>query len=91
MDSDEDYRRARRRVKSIRGFYIHLMIYVGVMILLFAINAVTPGPWWALFPLLGWGVGVAAHGAAVFGLVGFLGPDWEERKIREQMAKERER
>jgi fatty acid desaturase len=91
MENDEDYRRARRRVETIKGFYVHLVIFVAVMIMLFVINLMTSPTWWVQWPLLGWGVGLAAHAAVVFGLVGFLGPDWEERKIKEFMARKPDR
>jgi len=87
MDSDQEYRQARHRVKSIKGFYVHFSIFLLVMTLLLAINVATGGVWWVQWPLLGWGIGIVAHAAAVFGLAGWLGPDWEEKKIKELMAK----
>jgi len=39
--------------------------------------------------LLGWGIGLAAHGFSVYGLGGFLGAEWEERKIQEIISKRR--
>jgi hypothetical protein len=47
------------------------------------------GAIWFYWPLLGWGIGLAAHGLSVFGLEGFWGPDWEERKIKEMIDKRR--
>ena len=91
MDEDEAYRRARRRVRSIKAFYLNGLISVGVIILLFAINLATGGHWWVQWPLLGLGLGVAAQAVAVFGLSGWLGADWEERKVRELMARNTER
>ncbi|MCI0513202.1 2TM domain-containing protein, partial [candidate division KSB1 bacterium] len=44
--------------------------------------------WWFYWPLLGWGIGVLSHGIAIFGLGGYLGKDWEDRKIKEIMEKE---
>jgi len=93
MDSDnidrdrEDYRRAKRRVRLLRSFYIHLMLYASVMILLLIINLATSPVWWVQWPFLGWGIGLAAHALAVFGFVGWLGPEWEERKIKELMER----
>lgn len=47
------------------GFYIHFGVYVAVQVLLFAIWFFTPHtgevvPWF-LYPLLGWGIGLAVH------------------------------
>jgi hypothetical protein len=34
--------------------------------ILIAINALSPGVWWAQWPLIGWGIGLVGHGLAVF-------------------------
>ncbi len=86
------YERARARVKALKGFYIHATAFVLVNIALFVINVLVGGVWWFYWPLLGWGIGLGAHILAVFGFGGGgpWGRDWEERKIREMMDKERE-
>lgn len=90
MEEKERYERARKRVEEIKGFYIHLLVYVLVNLGLFLVNILSsPHGLWFYWPLLGWGVGVVAHGISVFGLRGVLGPEWEERKIREIMDKQR--
>jgi hypothetical protein len=95
MDQEEQqrYERARARVKAIKGFYIHATIFVVVNIALFAINVLVGGVWWFYWPLLGWGIGLGAHALAVFGFGGGgpWGRDWEERKTREMIDKERGR
>ena len=63
---------AIRRIKARRGFGGHLLVYVAVntlLILIWLTTAVTAGAWypWFVFPLTGWGVGVAAHAWAVYG------------------------
>jgi hypothetical protein len=91
MENDEAYQRARRRVAALRGLYIHLTVYVLVNALLVVINLVTtPGTWWFYWVLLGWGIGLLAHGIAVFGFGngGWLGREWEDRKVREYMDRE---
>lgn len=86
----ERYERARRRVREIRAFYIHVAVFVPVNALLHVINFVaTPGLYWAFWPLLGWGIGLLAHGLVMYRWTPFLGKDWEERKIRELMDKDR--
>jgi hypothetical protein len=90
MDEKERYERARKRVEEIKGFYIHLLVYVIVNLGLFLVNILSsPHGLWFYWPLLGWGVGVVAHGISIFGLRGVLGPEWEERKIREIIDKQR--
>jgi len=91
MDEQANYERARKRVEEIKGFYTHLAIYVLVNAGLFVINLVTDGgQYWFYFPLIGWGIGIVAHALSVFGSGWFWGPDWEERKIKEIMDKDRQ-
>ena len=84
---DLEYRTARRRVRLLRSFYIHALVFSAVMVLLLIINLAVTRVWWVQWPFLGWGIGLSAHALVVFGLGGWLGPDWEERKIKELMAK----
>ncbi|HEX9881784.1 MAG TPA: 2TM domain-containing protein [Hyphomicrobium sp.] len=49
------------------GFKIHFAAYVGVNLLLLVINLLTtPNELWFFWPLVGWGIGIVAHGAAVY-------------------------
>lgn len=54
------------------AFLIHLAAYLAVNAILLAINAteaLEPGAvrnWWAIWPLAGWGIGLAAHGFALW-------------------------
>ncbi len=91
MNEDEvKYQRAKKRVESLRGFYVHLGVYVLVNIFLFLINIITsPDSLWFYWPLLGWGIAIVAHAFAVFGFGGLFGADWEEKKIGEIMEKEK--
>jgi diadenosine tetraphosphate (Ap4A) HIT family hydrolase len=75
---------AVRRVKAKMGWYFHAAIYVVVNIGLAAIAAFH-GKHWHLFPLVGWGLGLAIHGAAVWFRSSIAGYEWRERMI----AKER--
>jgi uncharacterized membrane protein len=48
------------------GFLFHLAAYLFVNFLLVAINLLTtPNELWFYWPLLGWGIGILAHGLAV--------------------------
>lgn len=57
---------ARRRVAR-RTFGAHLTTFVFVNLLLFIVDAQTPATWWFLWPLIGWGIGVAHHARLAFG------------------------
>ena len=90
MGEQERYEKAKKRVEEIKGFYSHLFVYIMVNAILFLINLITDrGHWWFYWPLLGWGIGIIAHASSVFGFFGFFGQEWEERKIREIMDKDR--
>ncbi|HEY1285016.1 MAG TPA: 2TM domain-containing protein [Solirubrobacterales bacterium] len=67
--SDEALReQAITRLKKKRDFRGHVFIYVAVNALLVVIWAVTgAGFFWPVFPILGWGVGVAANAYDVYG------------------------
>ncbi len=90
MYSQEDIRKAKKKVKSKKEFYQHLMSFVIVNFFLFALNMITsPFTWWFHFPLLGWGVGLAFHYVDVFGIPGFdiLSKEWEERELDKELRR----
>jgi hypothetical protein len=62
-------RRARRNVGMRVGWIIHAMVYVAVNAGLVALSAQSSRPW-AVFPVLGWGLGLAIHGAVVWWVTG---------------------
>jgi len=88
MINEQQYQEAKRRVRRIAEFYQHLGVYIVVNIGLVAINLISnPEDIWFVYPLIGWGIGVAAHGLKVFMTDGWS-RSWEERKIREMMERE---
>ncbi|QED37502.1 histidine kinase [Antarcticibacterium arcticum] len=81
------YYKAKERVKEIKEFYGNLISYCIVIPILIFINYYTYWEFqWFWFPLFGWGLGLTIHGFSVFG----YGSNWEERKIAELMAKEKQ-
>jgi hypothetical protein len=90
MNEEEvKYQRAKKRVEALRGFYVHLGVYVLVNLFLFLLNIIAwEGILWFHIPLLGWSIGLVVHAFYVFGADRVLGADWEEKKIREIMEKE---
>ena len=58
-------RMARRRAGAKMGWYIHATVYVLVNLFL-VLLATSRGQSWAMYPLLGWGLGLLIHGAVVF-------------------------
>ena len=84
------YLEAQKRVKRLKGFYIHATVYVLVNLFLIG-NNVQRGKnpsdidnyWTAIF----WGIGLLGHALSVFLPNMIMGKDWEEKKIRELMDK----
>jgi hypothetical protein len=76
-------------VAALKGFYIHLSVFVLVMAGLAVVNALTGRVWWVLWVLLGWGIGVLAHGLAVSARTSRAIANWEERKTQQFMREER--
>ena len=84
------YLEAQKRVKTLKGFYIHAAVYLLVNLFIIG-QSVQRGSslsdldnyWTAIF----WGVGLLGHAISVFLPNIIMGKDWEERKIRELMNK----
>jgi hypothetical protein len=56
---------ARRRAGAKLGWFIHAAVFVCVNALLMTISLANGKPW-TFFPLAGWGLGLAIHGAVVW-------------------------
>lgn len=65
-------RLARRRASAKLGWYLHAGVYLFVNLLL-AVLSMGSGHHWAVFPAVGWGMGLAIHGVVVFLLTGSSG------------------
>lgn len=77
-----------KQVRKLRGFYIHFIQYVTILIILIAINLiVTPHRLWVLWVAAGWGVGMLFHAWRVFGSRRLLGPDWERREVEKRLGR----
>jgi class 3 adenylate cyclase len=64
---------------------IHLALYVLVNVLLVAIWAASGGGYfWPIWPMLGWGIGVAGHAAPVLAGVGTRRPGEHRRRLAPQ-------
>jgi hypothetical protein len=62
-------RLARKRAGAKLGWSIHAMGYLVVNMLLLGL-AVSSGRNWAVFPILGWSLGLAIHALVVFLVTG---------------------
>ncbi len=86
MTPEEIDRLARKRAGAKLGWFFHAAVYVIVNLFVFGMSHYAFGNRsWSVFPLLGWGLGLALHGASVW-LIGAGG------ELRERMVqKERDR
>jgi hypothetical protein len=89
MADDLELRRlAERRADVKLGFRTHFMAYLLVNTGLVVINLVTsPGYFWAIWPIMGWGLGLAAHFVAVY----HFGGDVRERAVEAELRRLKER
>lgn len=89
------FQEALKRVKKIKGFYTHAIVYVviNIMITIAKMQHLDKGESYFEFQNFAtaffWGIGLLAHGTSVFGSNIFLSKEWEERKIKELMDNEK--
>jgi hypothetical protein len=93
---NQKYIRAQKKVKKIKGFYSHLIVFIIINLFLsgFTIygymdrgyeftEAITKfGVYSTAFF---WGIGLFFHWMGVFGFKSLFSSNWEERKIKEYM------
>jgi hypothetical protein len=96
----ERERSIRRRVHCIAEFYRHVFVYVIIMSALWAVNLWTVWDgtlshkwysYWAIWPTLGWGIGLITHGLSVLPVWNYFSQDWEDKKVKELLAREADR
>jgi len=92
---EQKYIRAKKKMKSIKGFYVHLMVYL-VINAFIIIAQLLDGEGWGIFydwgtygTFIFWGIGLFFHGFSVFGMDLILGKTWEEDKIKKIMNREK--
>ena len=99
---EQQYLSAKKRVKEIKGFYSHLLIYVlinifisGIIIFGLTYNNISLSESFKNFGIystwLFWGIGIFFHWISVFGFKNLFGSACEEKKIKELMRKDYER
>lgn len=87
------YRRARRQVRALRGWYVHAMAFLCVNAFVWLRFVYAPFDDMSRFhrhgaPLnmtLFWGLALVIHGVVVWSRLSNYGRQWEERKVREFM------
>jgi hypothetical protein len=90
------YEEAVKKVKKLKGFYTHALVYVviNIMIVIANVQYVEPGESYFqfknFFTAFFWGIGLFAHAMGTFIPYFILGKDWEARKIKELMEREKQ-
>jgi len=75
-------------VRDIKGFYTHLIIYVVVVGTLFGLNIIRgANHFWAIWPAIGWGIGIIFHALNVYEVFNLFGVDWEKRQIAKRLKR----
>lgn len=85
MDAQELYEHARNRVKVRKKFYSHVTSWVVLSVFFILLNLATTDYFWAIFPILAWGIGVAFHGIQVFT------NEWEDSEIEREYERLKKR
>lgn len=92
-EEEEKLYRAQKKVKKMKGFYAHLAVYIIINLMLAIMSGMHGGIRGFFEPIkttgLFWGIGVFFHWYGVFGKDLIFGRNWEERKIRELMDKDK--
>ena len=97
----DNYLKAKKRVEEIKGFYVHLIVYVLVNLFISAtiiIGNLNSGE--SLGDILSnfgiyavwffWGIGVVFHAIGVLNTNPLFGKRWEERKLKEFIEEDRQ-
>lgn len=100
IDKQNKLERAKKHVAELKGFYVHLAVYLAVNVFITTakiIGDISNGDsfleaFWDFETFavwLFWGVGLLFHGLKVFSYNPFFNKDWEERQIQRYMEKEK--
>ncbi len=86
--NDDLDRLARRRAGARMGWYVHALVFLAVNAAL-ATLSLSSGRHWAIYPALGWGLGLTIHGLVVWLVLG--GGGLQQRLVtqeRERLMRE---
>ncbi|NVJ64963.1 MAG: helix-turn-helix domain-containing protein [Gammaproteobacteria bacterium] len=83
-----DEAKAIEEVKEIKGFYLHLGVFIFLVPFLIGINLLTsPQYHWFWWPILGLSFGLVAHGVSLFVNSSAFGANWEKRQIEKRLGR----
>ncbi len=92
--------RAKERIKQLKGFYTHFMIYIFVNVMITTVITVSlMYNGYSFFEALSnfgsfstwffWGIGVFFHAVKTFSVNPFFNKEWEERQIQKYLDDEK--
>ncbi len=90
----ERYELAAKRVKQLKGFYFHLLIFLIINIIIAIMNyrSLEVGEsyfqWHNFFTFSIWGLFLVSHAASVFLPNIIFGKGWEARRIKKYIEQE---
>ncbi len=99
--NEAQYASAKKKVERIKGFYRHLVVYLSINMIITSVHTVhvmrdglsLMDAVWNLqtfFNWVPWGIGLLIHGIVVLNVPSLLmGKNWEDRKIKEILEKDR--
>ncbi|WP_258364895.1 2TM domain-containing protein [Arenibacter sp. ARW7G5Y1] len=101
FDRENKLERAKKQVAELKGFYVHLVVYLAVNVFITTAKIIGDKnngdtmleAFWdfGTFAVwLFWGVGLLFHGLNVFSYNPFFNKEWEERQIQRYMEKEKQ-
>jgi len=89
-------KRAKKRVDELKGFYIHLMVYLIINTFIIAVMFMSQADkanfslhWYNFSTAIFWGLGLLIHALVTFRLNPFFGKSWENRMIQKYMDEDR--
>ncbi len=91
----EAFRMAQLKVKKLKKFYVHLIVYLLVNAFFLIVNYHELEPNEKFFSFdnfsvaICWGIGLAAHAFSVFVPHFILGNNWEKKKMQQFMEQEK--
>ena len=76
-------------VRRIKGFYMHLAEYCGIIALLAVMNVfISPHYPWVIFAAAPWGFYLLVDGLRAFDKVPFLNGQWEKRQVEKYLGRQ---
>lgn len=75
-------------VEHVKGFYIHLLIFLLVMPALTVFNVwVSPQAYWFVYVLVPWSLALLLQAALTFPVFRLFGPEWERRQVEKRLGR----